>query len=59
MSMNPSDKRMVFDHYKRITTEDNEIDEGDLVIFRLLGARFDYSEVEFNQRDEQVEFDAS
>lgn len=36
------------DHYKSINSLGEDIDEGDLVIFRLLGAKFEYSAVEFN-----------
>lgn len=36
------------EHYKSINSLGEDIDEGDLVIFRLLGAKFEYSAVEFN-----------
>lgn len=36
------------EHYRSINSLGEDIDEGDLVIFRLLGAKFEYSAVEFN-----------
>jgi hypothetical protein len=36
------------EHYRSINSLGEDIDEGDLIIFRLLGAKFEYSAVEFN-----------
>ena len=38
---------------------ERDIDEGDLIIFRLLGATFEYAAVEFNPPCESAEFDVS
>jgi len=38
---------------------DVELDESDLVIFRLMGVEFNYSAVEFNPPDVAAESDAS
>jgi len=34
-------------HYKETGNGDVELDESDLIIFRLLGAKFEYNAVEF------------
>ena len=46
-------------HYRSINSLGEDIDEGDLVIFRLLGAKFEYSAVEFNPLFVPAESDAS
>lgn len=43
------DRTMILDHYEYIESGDNEIDEGDLIIFRLLVARFEYSAMVFKE----------
>lgn len=49
MTVYGDDREIILDHYKDINSEDNEVDEGDLIIFRLLGAKFEYSAVVFKE----------
>jgi hypothetical protein len=36
-----------------------DLDESDLIIFRLMGVKFRYSGIEFSQPDESIVFDVS
>lgn len=37
------------EHYTSINSLGENIDDGDLIIFRLLGAKFEYSAIEFEE----------
>jgi len=49
----------ITDLYVATGNKDVDIDESDLVIFRLMGAEFEYSTVEFSPLSEAVGSDAS
>jgi hypothetical protein len=47
--MTATDTDEVKRHYAENDSSESEIDEGDLIIFRLLGAKFEYSAIEFKK----------